>query len=460
MSKKVLVLLTITSRSAPARDLGHLLRKHPDQLQSFSLPFGTAYVFYPRADDVECTAALLLDIDPVGLVRGRSGSGDTGLVDAYVNDRPYAASSFLSVAIARVFGAALGGRSKPEELASRELQLEAVLSPVRSPDATWPDRLFAPLGYGVQQSALGDYYSKLRIAGTTTLQRLLTHIYVLVPVMDGDKHYWVGEEEVQKLFRFGADWLNSHPERELITSRYLARAPKLARAAVARLASLDDSAPETAESRRSVREDELERPLRLQDRRIAAVVEALRGSGAASIADVGCGEGDLLLALVREPQVNRIIGTDVSVRELERAKSRLDRTNMLTSKRDSIELFQSSALYADRRLQNLDAITLLEVIEHIDEPRLDALERAIFGFARPRVVVVSTPNSEYNARFPNLEQGEYRHPDHRFEWTRTQFESWCTSVKERFGYQPRLGAIGDNDSAVGSPTQMAVFLCA
>ena len=111
---------------------------------------------------MECTAALLLDIDPVGLVRGRGSAGDSGLVDAYVNDRPYAASSFLSVAIARVFGAALGGRSKPEELASRELELEAIVSPVRSPEATWPDRLFAPLGYRVQQSALGDYYSRLR----------------------------------------------------------------------------------------------------------------------------------------------------------------------------------------------------------------------------------------------------------------------------------------------------------
>jgi 3' terminal RNA ribose 2'-O-methyltransferase Hen1 len=452
------VLLTLTSKTAPARDLGHLLRKHPDQLQSFPLPFGTAHVFYPRADDAECRAALLLDIDPVGLVRGRSAAGE-GLVDAYVNDRPYAASSFLSVAIARVYGAALGGRSKPEELASRELELEAVLSPVRSPDTSWPERLFGPLGYELKQSPLGDYYSKLHIAGKTTLQRLLTHIYVLVPVIDGDKHYWVGEEEVEKLFRFGSEWLNSHPERELITSRYLARAPKLARAAVARLASLDDSAPEAAESRRSPREEELERPLRLQDRRIAAVVEALRGSGAASIADVGCGEGDLLLALVREAQVNRIVGTDVSVRELERAKSRLDRTNMLTSKRSNIELFQSSALYADRRLQDLDAITLLEVIEHIDEPRLDSLERVIFGFARPRVVVVSTPNSEYNVRFPNLAEGEYRHPDHRFEWTRAQFESWCTSIKERFGYQPTLGTIGDNDLAVGSPTQMAVFQC-
>ncbi len=460
--KEAAVLLTITSRTAPARDLGHLLRKHPDQLQSFSLPFGTGYVFYSRADQDECTAALLIDVDPVGLVRGRSTSGEsTGLVNAYVNDRPYAASSFLSVAIARIFGAALGGRSKPEELATRDLSLEAVISPVRISDAGWPDRLFSPLGYRVEQSPTGKHYAKLRISACTTLARLLTHIYVLIPVMDGEKHYWVGDEEVEKLFRFGNEWLAIHPERELITSRYLARAPKLARAAIARLASLDDTAPDSmTEARHDRREDELERPLRLQDRRIVAVMETIRASGAKTVADVGCGEGDLIAALARDTQVERIIGTDVSVRELERAKARLERTTMLSTRRDKIELFHSSVLYADRRLQGLDAIALLEVVEHVAFDRLESLQKAVFDFAAPRAVIITTPNREYNVRFPTLEQGAYRHPDHRFEWTRAQFTNWCEQISGRFGYGVAQKGIGEDDPELGAPTQMAVFRCA
>lgn len=456
------MLLTITSRTAPARDLGHLLRKHPDHLQSFSLPFGTGHVFYPHAEENACTAALLVDVDPVGLVRGRNSSGEsTGLVDAYVNDRPYVASSFLSVAIARIFGAALGGRSKPEELAMRELSLEAVISPVRLPDRTWATRLFAPLGYNVEEQAIGTYYSQLRISATTTLSRLLTHIYVLIPVMDGDKHYWVGDEEVDKLFRFGSDWLSSHPERELITSRYLMRAPKLARAAVARLASLDDSAPGAiSDAPRDTREEDLERPIRLQDRRITSVMEALHNLDVKAVADVGCGAGDLIVALAQDTQVQRITATDVSIRELERAKARLDRTQMLTSRRDAITLFQSSALYGDRRLQGFDAITLLEVIEHIDADRLKSLERAVFGFAAPRAVIVTTPNQEYNLKFPTLASDAYRHADHRFEWTRAEFANWCEEVAQRYEYNVSRTSIGDEDPKLGAPTQMAVFQCA
>ncbi len=455
------MLLTITSKTAPARDLGHLLRKHPDHVQSFTLPFGTGHVFYPQASDDDCTAALLIDVDPVGLVRGRSTTGEsTGLVDAYVNDRPYAASSFLSVAISRIFGSALGGRSDPEEMAQRELSLEANISPIRVPHADWPERLFAPLGYNVEAQPLGEYYTKIRISARMTLQRLLTHVYVLIPVMDGEKHYWVGDEEVEKLFRFGGEWLQEHPERELITSRYLVRAPKLARAAVARLVSLDDAVPSSAsEARRDNREDELERPMRLQEKRVAAVIEVIHRSGARKIADVGCGEGDLISGLARDSQLERIIGTDVSIRELERAKGRLDRMNMLSTQREKIELFQSSALYADQRLQGLGAIALLEVVEHIDLPRLSSLERAIFGFARPGTVIVTTPNRDYNTLFPALPAGRARHPDHRFEWTRSEFQAWCEGIGGQFGYKASLNTIGDVDPGLGAPTQMAVFTC-
>ncbi len=295
------MLLTLTNTTAPARDLGHLLRKHPDRLQTFALGFGAAHVFYPAASDERCTAALLLDIDPVGLVRGRpTSTDDGGLVDAYVNDRPYVASSFLSVAVSRVLGAALGGRSEPPELAARELALEVCITPVRvSLRRTQDDReglvqrLFAPLGYGVRVEAVGvpdaahaGRHASITLTATTTLQRLLGHLYVLIPVLDDEKHYWVGEAEVDKLFRHGGDWLAAHPERELITRRYLRRAPNLARSALARLAALDDTAASESESAgdggESREQTVVEKPLRLQDRRIAAVIEALHARARAA----------------------------------------------------------------------------------------------------------------------------------------------------------------------------------
>ncbi|PZR70419.1 MAG: 3' terminal RNA ribose 2'-O-methyltransferase Hen1 [Chthoniobacterales bacterium] len=463
------MLLTLTSTTSPARDLGFLLRKHPDRLQSFSLPFGNAQVFYPEADQGRCTAAMLLDIDPIGLVRGRVTATESGgLVDAYVNDRPYAASSFLSVAIARVLGAALGGRSENPDLAAREMHLSSLISPLRFALDDFPARLFAPLGYDVavaSVSASDDSVSKtyvsLTLSATTTVQKILTHVYVLVPVLDGDKHYWVGDAEVEKLFRFGQEWLPNHPERELITKRYLKRAPDLARAAVARLVELDDLVASTASAEGRVeREEALERPLRLQERRLGAVAAVIREAGVQSVADIGCGEGDLLAELARDSQIKRLIGVDVSVRELDRARSRLSRVQMQISLRERIELFQSSILYWDERLRGVEAIAFLEVIEHIDAGRLESLERIVFGEIKPKIVLVTTPNAEYNVLFPRLPAGKVRHTDHRFEWSQAQFAGWANRVAVLSGYNVRFAPIGDVDAAVGSPTQMAVFECA
>ncbi len=463
------MLLTLTCRTPPARDLGHLLRKHPDRAQPFELPFGTAHVFYPVATDNECTAALFLAIDPVTLVRGKATTPEGGLVEAYVNDRAYVASSFLSVAIARVLGGALNGRCDRPELAERSMEMEAAVTPVRVIDEQLPQRIFGPLGYNVSSTpvevpelARSASHHRVVVSAKTTLQQLLNHLYVLVPVLDGNKHYWVGDEEVEKLFRFGKDWLAAHPEREFITKRYLQRAPSLARAAVARLATVDDSVATDAlqASGAANREQGLERPLRLQDRRIAAVAKTLHELGVISVVDVGCGEGDLIAALARDFQIDRVAGTDVSMRELERAKARLDHFPLPASRRERIGLFQSSALYFDHRLNNADAVTLLEVIEHVELDRLAALERVIFGTNKPRNIIVTTPNSEYNTLFPTLASGSMRHPDHRFEWSRAEFSAWADRVAAQHGYIVTFEPIGDVSEVYGAPTQMATFRCA
>ena len=455
------MLLTITSKTRPARDLGYLLRKHPDRFQSFELSFGVACVFYPAASDDECTVALYLDVDTVSLVRGKPASSDGGLVDAYVNDRPYVASSFLSVAIARVFTQGLNGRCDESGLAEAVRDLSATAMPVRCDDEALLKRLFEPLGYKVRSRPVGTAHAELTISASTTLQRLLNHLYVLIPVLDGFKHYWVGEEEVDKLFRFGKEWLPEHPEREFITKRYLKRAPSLAREAVSRLAAADDRVdPDVAPTRVAIEEPALERPMRLQERRMASVVSALRNVGARSVVDVGCGQGDLLTALVRDSHFERIVGTDVSARELERGKARLEHVPMPSSRRECLALFQSSALYFDRRLNNVDAIALIEVIEHIEPDRLGALEEVIFGANKPRAIVVTTPNREYNVMFASLPANALRHTDHRFEWSRSEFQTWAEHVAARHGYAVTFEAIGDEDATVGPPTQMAVFQCA
>ncbi|HEY0646830.1 3' terminal RNA ribose 2'-O-methyltransferase Hen1 [Phenylobacterium sp.] len=454
--------LSVATTHRPATDLGFLLHKHPGRVHETELPFGKAVLFYPEASEARCEAALVLDVDPVGLVRGR-GNAD-GMLDQYVNDRPYAASSFLSVALARSLRTAMTGASRErQDLADTEIPLEAVVTPLpaRGGGEALVRELFEPLGWAVEVTPVeGGGYVSLRVTGQGRVQALLNHLYVLIPVLDDDKHYWVGDDEVAKLLKRGEGWLEAHPAKELIVRRYLTHRRKLTRAALERLAPETaeedgDEADETAKPPQ--REEALETPLRLNDQRMIAVTEALKASGAKTIADLGCGEGKLLQRLVRERWVASLVGVDASARDLERAVRRL-KLDMATGPREGrVRLLHGSLTYRDRRWEGCDAAALVEVIEHLEPDRLPALAKVVFGAARPATVVVSTPNAEYNALFPNLPAGAFRHADHRFEWTRAEFRAWCEGVCAAHGYELAMSDIGEVDEALGAPTQMAVF---
>lgn len=455
------MLLTITTTHVPATNLGFLLHKHPARHQSFDLPYGRAHVYYLEATDERCTAALLLDVDPIGLVRGQGST-----LDQYVNDRPYVASSFLSTAIARVYGTALGGRCKDRmDLVQTPIPLEAHVPalPCRGGEAVLR-RLFEPLGYAIEAqghpldpafSAWGESpYFSVTLQATVRLQDLLTHLYVLVPVLDAGKHYWVGDDEVDKLLAKGAGWLAQHPEREMIAQRYLKYRRSLAQAALGRLAA-DGPVPDE-EAQQAV-EEAVEKPIRLNDQRMQAVAAAIKESGARRVLDLGCGEGRLLRELIRERQFERLVGVDVSHRALERAKDRLHLDDAAPKLRERVKLLHGSLLYRDKRLAGFDAAAVVEVIEHLDPPRLAAFEQVVFAGARPRTVVVTTPNAEYNVRFETLPAGRFRHSDHRFEWTRPEFRAWAEEVARQHSYTVAFHSIGPVDEEVGSPTQMGVF---
>ncbi|MFO1061107.1 MAG: 3' terminal RNA ribose 2'-O-methyltransferase Hen1 [Dongiaceae bacterium] len=451
------MLLTLTTTHQPATDLGFLLHKHPQRHQSVELPFGAAHVFYPEADAARCTAALLLDVDPVALVRGRPG-GAGGMLDQYVNDRPYAASSLLSVALRRAYGTALAGNCEQRPgLAEAAIPLRARLMPLRCRGGlALAQALFEPLGYALEATRIGDgAYWDVTLAAETVLSRLLTHLYVLIPVLDDEKHYWVGEDEIEKLLRHGEGWLPRHPARELIARRYLKHQGRLARAALARL-EVAEEAPAEPEG---AAEPAGAPARRLNDERLERVAAALKASGARSVLDLRCGSGRLLALLLRDRQFERIVGVDIASRELAIAADRLHLGEMSEAQRRRIELRHGALTYRDRRLAGFDAAALVEVVEHVDPARLGALADAVFGVARPRVVVLTTPNAEHNARYPDLAAGGLRHEDHRFEWTRDQFRAWAGRVAAQFGYAVAFEGIGEADPELGPPTQMGLFTC-
>jgi 2-polyprenyl-3-methyl-5-hydroxy-6-metoxy-1,4-benzoquinol methylase len=516
------VFLSITTTAQPATDLGYLLHKHPARVHTFAVSVGQAHVFFPEAMPTRCTAALLLEVDPVGLVRGAlgragraraAGAPDAFSLAQYVNDRPYAASSMLAVALGRVFRTAMSGRCEQRpELPGRALPLRVQIPALPCAGgaggrgAEVAHRVFAPLGWSVQAVPVpldprlpqwGDSrYVDLRLAGEMRLSEALNHLYVLLPVLDNAKHYWVTTDEVEKLVRAGHGWLAEHPERDTIVRRYLANKRTLVSSAVGRLAEVDDAEPQAfdnavpdeepaaeaatapdaaasgpdaaarpaasapsegaAQSEHAAQPGEAGQPALAEQRR-AAVLSVLRAAGAARVVDLGCGSGALLLMLAAEPAFTEVLGVDVSARALQIAERRLRLDRLPPRRQGRVRLLQSSLTYRDTRIAGYDAVVLMEVIEHVDPPRLDALGRTVFGHAHPGTVVVTTPNAEYNIRYPGLPAGAMRHPDHRFEWTRAQFRAWADATAGGYGYSVRYLPVGPEDAEVGPPTQLAVF---
>jgi 3' terminal RNA ribose 2'-O-methyltransferase Hen1 len=465
------MLLSISTTHTPAGDLGYLLHKHPDRLQTFNLPFGKAHVFYPVVSNELCTATLLLDVDPVGLVRGK---GRERTLDQYVNDRPYVASSMLAVAIAQVFGTALSGicKSRPE-LVTTAIPLRAEIPAVYSSSPQLLRLLFEPLGYAVTvtehplDASFPEWGTSrmhsLVLEGKATLCDLLSHLYVLIPVLDDENHYYVGDDEIAKLVRHGEGWLGSHPEKELIASRYLKYRRSLASEAIRQLRVQDGDTPSAVEAETvdDPREEAGEEVLSLHQQRHGVIISTLEARGARRVLDLGCGDGRLIRELLRRPTFEKIIGMDVSHKLLETAVERL-RLDQHPRLRERLELLHGSLLYADSRLKGYDAAVLCEVIEHMDEPRLATLESVVFQSMSPGLVLITTPNREYNSVWETLSAGSMRHADHRFEWTRAEFRAWTDRVAARFGYTCEIRDIGPRGvnaegQDLGAPTQMGVF---
>ncbi len=470
------MFLSISTTHTPATDLGWLLHKRPDKVQNFDIAGGRAIVFYPEATDERCTATLLLYVDTVDLVRTLNIPNDRVSLQQYVNEKPYTASSFLTTALSKVYSSAMNGvcNNRPE-LLDIKMPFEVVVSVIRvggKDGEAALKRLFEPLGYVVEtvQYAFDDQFTEwgdspfftVKLRNTLTLSDLLQQLYVLLGVFDNDKHYSISKQEIEKLMAKGDGWLSTHPQRDFITRRYLRNIGTLTKLAMRHFEEEDAEKAEDAENTEGVslkenRNEKATEKINLHQQRLEAAAEQLKKNGVRTVVDMGCGEGRLIRLLLKDGQFDKILGVDVSMRELQRAKQRLDFDEMSPRMRERLDLMQGSVTYRDRRIEGFDGMALVEVIEHLDVDRLSAMERVVFEFAQPKTVVVTTPNGEYNVKYETLTAGDFRHDDHRFEWTRPEFEAWAAKTATHFGYSVAFFPVGNFDEAVGAPSQMGVF---
>lgn len=476
------MLLTLSTSHKPATDLGYLLMKNPARSHRFDLTYGVATVFYPQADDDLCTVALGLDLDPIALVRGREGTFGGGALDAYVNDRPYAACYLLAQAIRKVFGTAMTGKCK-DRPALAETPIPFTCCIYALPSKRGPEliqRLFEPLGYKVECESgqldvrfpgWGDSpYHKLTLSGTVTVSLLLTQLCVLIPVLDNDKNLVVNDADVERLLHRGEGWLAEHPERALIARRFLRYKAGLTGTALELLEAAKANENEADESKDGAVADsdgtvDVEatapkaepEPPRLHEQRHLAVLAALKSSGAHSVIDLGCGDAKFLARLLPDEQFERVLGIEVSQQCLRWARRNVGLRKPNPALEARVKLVQGSITYRDRVMLGYDAAACIEVIEHLDADKLDAFAGVVFGYARPQTVVLTTPNREYNVKYEFIKPGALRHNDHRFEWTRLEFRTWCEAVATTHGYTVAYSAVGEEDAELGAPSQMAVF---
>ncbi|MGB0870489.1 MAG: 3' terminal RNA ribose 2'-O-methyltransferase Hen1 [Flavobacteriales bacterium] len=460
--------LKIKVNNNNATDLGYILHKHPDKYQKEKMGYGDIHMFYTQTEATSCEFAMVLDINTIELTRNlqkKTYSNSFKLAD-YVNDRAFVASSFLTAAISKVLGSAMNGNcSYDKDLAIKVWDLEVEVGTVKAQGGINQIRnYFEPLNYTleIEETLLDEDfeswgkspYFTLKLQGQKTIQDLLSQLYVLLPVLDNNKHYYVNESEIKKLIQKGGEWLKNHPAKDIITKKYLRYKKSYTHSAFEQLMT---ETPEVLNKPTEEIEEKVEQKLSVHQNRLQQVANTLKQLGANSIADLGCGEGKLIRLLLQDQQFNKIVGMDVSFATLEMAKKKLKLEEASPRLKEKLNLIQGSLTYRDKRIEGFDAIALVEVIEHLDPSRLEALQRVVFEFSKPKFAVLTTPNQEYNQLFDGLKEGKFRHSDHRFEWTRQEFETWANNVSQTYNYEVSFKPIGEEHPEFGGLSQMAIF---
>jgi 3' terminal RNA ribose 2'-O-methyltransferase Hen1 len=441
--------LTIQASGDNVQAISYLLAKNPNNLYERNHKGHLVRLFYSKFTETELEVTIFVTPDPIEMVKNNSNSYD---ITHYINDREFAVSSIFCSFIRSALGTALNGQPKEEHLKwvnhpfSFNFEFGPVVSSLSDEKLM---NLFEPIGYEVTINRPEIEYSfpiktkssarYLSIKGMKTLQEGLRHLFVLIPVIDNYKHYFIDEKEIEKLERYGEGWLEQHPLRDLIYRQAL------------RFKEIYSLVENSSKDEKKV---EPVKKVRLNELRYEKIVNAVSQMKPRSVVDFGSGEGKLSVQLGFVEGITEILAVEPSESASLKA---LERFNKVKNKEKFVipELLWGSLFYYDERLKDKDVIILCEVIEHIDETRLPKAMDTLLHDYQPGALIITTPNREYNELYDMEEH--LRHNDHRFEWTRAEFRQWCTERNYSNDYELLFDGIGEEHPSHGFPTQMCIF---
>ncbi|PYF06198.1 3' terminal RNA ribose 2'-O-methyltransferase Hen1 [Ureibacillus chungkukjangi] len=441
--------LTIRGTGQDIQVISYLLAKNPNNLYERRVSGHLVRMFFSQFSEEEVEVTFFVTPDPIELSRNNSKVYD---ITSYINDREFVVSSIFCTFLRTALGTALNGKpvEEYEPWVNHPFPLEFSFGPVAS-QLTDQDiqSLFQPLGYAVEitygeADYNMDFKSKssarfITLKGSTTLQMGLRQLFVLIPVLDNYKHYYIDEQEVEKIVRYGEGWLDKHPKREFILRQAL------------RFKEVYGQ----FENQHTKKENESSPKLRLNDLRYDKIVGKVNQlKRKETVVDLGSGEGKLSEKLGFIDGVKEILAVEPSESATLKALKRFEKAAQDKNFVKPRQIF-GSLFYYDERLKGKDVLILCEVIEHIDEYRLPKIIQTILQDYRPRTLIITTPNQEYNEVYGM--GGDYRHPDHRFEWTREEFQTWCKTQNENHEYNIAFDGIGEEHELHGYPTQMCLF---
>jgi 3' terminal RNA ribose 2'-O-methyltransferase Hen1 len=440
--------LSLTVRGSGADVVSYLIAKNPNNPYERDEKGFKVRLVYPIFTTEEVQFVIYVKPDPIDLVRNSSDLYD---ITHYINDREFAVSSLFITTIRKALGTALNGKPDEEyqQWVGHEFDMELAFGPVATDlhDKEIAD-LFEPIGYKVEiergVSSIREKSSAryITLSGRQSVQNALKHVSILIPVIDNYKHYFLDEREIEKLDRYGEGWLEDHPLKQMIVKRAL------------RFNALISQSKFYEKKQRNSDYDESKK-VRLNDLRYEAILNLIKLlPHKESIVDLGAGEGRLSVQLGFVEGIKEILSIEPSNKSRIRAIERFEQVNVKEGYVEPQSL-PGSLYYFDSRLQNKDVIVLCEVIEHIEEDRLPKIFDMILSDYRPKTLIVTTPNQEYNVLYELND--EMRHDDHRFEWTRAQFAQNVETWTEKYPYEVSIQGIGEEHDVYGHPTQMAIF---